>query len=26
MGIELPDDKEYVQREIAKLKKKFRGE
>ena len=25
MGIELPDDKEYVQKELAKLRKNFRG-
>jgi len=25
MGIELPEDKEYVQKELANLKKKFRG-
>lgn len=25
MGIELPDDKKYVQKELTKLRKKFRG-
>lgn len=25
MGIELPEDKEYVQKELKNLRKKFRG-
>lgn len=25
MGVELPNDQEYVQQEVANLKKKFRG-